>query len=111
MRKRRMRSKFLNGIKNCSLSRCKGWKIIPTEGRIIANGNSSELYKRTPEIPAKLVPPEWSKLVGAYGCDYNVLCIMDRNNQLTALLEMDYARSPKYLPTFGHFLQTVPMTT
>jgi hypothetical protein len=37
------------------------------------------------------VPPEWSKLVGAYGWDYNVLYIMDRNNQLTVLLEMDYA--------------------
>jgi serine beta-lactamase-like protein LACTB len=68
-----------------------GWKIIPTEGGIIANGNSSEPYKRVPEVPAKPVPPEWSKLVGEYGWDYNVLYIMDRNNQLTALLEMDYA--------------------
>lgn len=42
-------------------------------------------------MSAKPVPPEWSKLVGEYGWDYNVLYIMDRNNQLTALLEMDYA--------------------
>jgi len=68
-----------------------GWKITPGEGGIIANGNGSELYKRVPELPAKPVPPEWSKLVGEYGWDYNVLYIMDRNNQLTALLEMDYA--------------------
>jgi hypothetical protein len=47
-----------------------GWKIIPTEGGITANGNSSELYKRAPEMPAKPVPPEWSKLVGEYGSDY-----------------------------------------
>ena len=68
-----------------------GWKIVPTEGGIIANGNSSELYKRAPEMPAKPVPPEWSKLVGEYGWDYNNLSIMDRNNQLTALLEMEYS--------------------
>ena len=68
-----------------------GWKIIPTEGGIMANGNSSELYKRAPEMPAKPVPPGWSKLVGEYGWDYNNLSIMDRNNQLTALLEMEYS--------------------
>jgi CubicO group peptidase (beta-lactamase class C family) len=68
-----------------------GWKIIPTEGGIIANGNGSELYKRTPDMPAKPVPPEWSKLVGEYGWNYNELTIMDRNNRLTALLEMEYS--------------------
>jgi hypothetical protein len=69
------------------------------------------LYKRTPEIPAKPVPPEWSKLVGAYGWDYNVLYIMDRNNQLTALLEMDYAPLTRVSADVWAFLQTVPMTT
>jgi serine beta-lactamase-like protein LACTB len=66
-----------------------GWEITPTEGGIIAKGNTSELYKRAPEMPAKPVPPEWSKFLGEYGWDYNVLYIIDRNGQLTALLEME----------------------
>jgi len=67
-----------------------GYEITPTADGITASGNTDEIYKRVPEALAKPVPPEWNKFLGEYGWDYNVLYIMDRNNQLTALLEMEY---------------------
>lgn len=67
-----------------------GWKITPSASGIIAHGNTDEVYRRVGEAPEAPVPPEWSKLLGEYGWDFNMLYIMDRNSQLTALLEMEY---------------------
>ncbi len=67
-----------------------GFEIIPIAGGIKASGNTDEIYKRVPEAKPSPVPQSWGKLLGEYGWDYNVLYIMDRNNELTALLEMEY---------------------
>ena len=67
-----------------------GFEIIPIAGGIKASGNTDEIYKRVPEAKPLPMPQGWSKLLGEYGWDYNVLYIMDRNNELTALLEMEY---------------------
>jgi hypothetical protein len=67
-----------------------GWKITPSASGFIAHGNTDEVYRRVGEAPEAPVPPGWSKLLGEYGWDFNVLYIMDRNSKLTALLEMEY---------------------
>ncbi len=67
-----------------------GFEITPVEGGIKASGNIDEIYRLVPPAKPSPVPQDWGKLVGEYGWDYNVLYIMDRNNELTALLEMEY---------------------
>lgn len=67
-----------------------GFEIIPLAGGIKASGSTDEIYKRAPEAKPSPIPPSWRNLLGEYGPDYNVLYILDRNNELTALLEMEY---------------------
>ena len=67
-----------------------GYEISPVAGGIRASGNTDEVYQRVPEATPSPIPQAWSNLLGEYGWDYDVLYIMDRNNELTALLEMEY---------------------
>jgi CubicO group peptidase (beta-lactamase class C family) len=84
----------LRQLGNCLVTDDRnGWgsKIVPVADGIRASGNTDEVYRRVPEAKPSQVPQSWSKLQGEYGWDYNLLYIMDRNNELTALLEMEFA--------------------
>jgi hypothetical protein len=67
-----------------------GWKITAVANGIDVSGGSNGSYERVPRRKLSPAPPEWKSLFGEYGWDYNVLRIFERNNQLTALLEMDF---------------------
>ncbi len=67
-----------------------GWRIVPVANGIDVTGRSKEIYERVDPRNPPATQPEWSNLFGEYGWDYNVLRILERNNQLTALLEMDF---------------------
>jgi len=67
-----------------------GWQITTVAEGIDVSGRSNEIYERVSRLKPSPAPPEWENLFGEYGWDYNVLRILERNNQLTALLEMDF---------------------
>ena len=67
-----------------------GWQITAVANGIDVSGGSNGSYERVPRRKLSPAPPEWKSLFGEYGWDYNVLRIFERNNQLTALLEMDF---------------------
>jgi CubicO group peptidase (beta-lactamase class C family) len=67
-----------------------GWQITTVANGIDVSGGSNEIYKRVSPLRPSPASPECESLFGEYGWDYNVLRILERNNQLTALLEMDF---------------------
>lgn len=67
-----------------------GWRLTPMPNGINMSGNSDEIYLRVSPSKRPTVPEDWPNLLGEYGWNYNVLRIMDRNNKLTALLEMEF---------------------
>jgi len=67
-----------------------GWQITTVANGIDVSGGSNEIYKRFSPLNPSPAPPECESPFGEYGWDYNVLSILERNNQLTALLEMDF---------------------
>lgn len=67
-----------------------GWEMWPIPDGIRTEGNSEEIFKRVPNRKPTTPPNEWNKLIGEYGWDHDVLYILERNNQLTALIEWFY---------------------
>ena len=80
-----------------------GWRIVPVANGIDVSGGSGEIYKRADLGNPPATPAEWRSLLGEYGWDYNVLHILDRNGQLTALLEMDFNPLTKISPDIWQF--------
>jgi CubicO group peptidase (beta-lactamase class C family)/D-alanyl-D-alanine dipeptidase len=64
-----------------------GWHIWPIPDGIKTEGSSAEIFKRVPNHKPIAPPQEWSKLIGEYGWDHDVLYVLERNNHLTALIE------------------------
>ncbi len=68
-----------------------GWRLTQVENGVSMNGNSEEIYQRAAAVKPPQAPPDWHNFFGEYGWDYNVLQITNRNNELTALLEMEFS--------------------
>jgi CubicO group peptidase (beta-lactamase class C family) len=67
-----------------------GWRISPVANGIEVGGGNGEILQRVTPQESSPPPTKWHDLLGDYGWDYNPLHILERNGQLTALLEMDF---------------------
>jgi CubicO group peptidase (beta-lactamase class C family) len=68
-----------------------GYLLQPVEGGLAPFGDTSSLFRKVADPAPAAIPPDWRQLLGDYGPNYNPVRIMERDGQLTGLIEMSYA--------------------